>query len=451
MARLFRRIGLGFVVALAGAVTLAAQSANRVTFTDTTMKNGLRVIVSEDHSAPVFSIAVTYNSGSRDERKGRTGFAHLFEHMMFKGSEQVGPGEHFMLVFNNGGNMNGTTNKDRTLYFETLPSNQLDLGLFLEADRMWSLEITKENLENQINAVQEERRLGVDNPPYGKTFEALEALAYENFAYEHSVIGSLEDLSAATVDDVKQFFRTYYAPNNAILTIVGDVNTKDVLAKVSKYFDRIPSQPAPKPVDMTEPAQTAERRQTIEDPLVKLSRLDMAWHVPGAYTKDDDALQVLATVLSSGRSSRFYENVVRQQQMTSSVSAFTAGNRGPSLFQVISTALPNKTIADLEKAIDAEIEKVKNGPIQDWEIEKARNSNKRGFVGGLGSSLQKAILLGQYALFANDPNLINTYLDRINKVTAADVQRVAKQYLVNTNRTVVITNPKAAPIQGGAR
>ena len=451
MRHLFHRIGLGCIIALAGAATLVAQSAPRVTFTDTRMKNGLRVIVSEDHSAPVFSIAVTYNTGSRDERKGRTGFAHLFEHMMFKGSEQVGPGEHFMLVFNNGGNMNGTTNKDRTLYYETLPANQLDLALFLEADRMWSLEITKENLDNQINAVQEERRLGVDNQPYGRTFEALEALAYENFAYEHSVIGSLEDLAASNVDDVKQFFRTYYAPNNAILSIVGDVNTKDVLAKVAKYFNRIPSQPAPKPVDMTEPAQTAERRLTIEDPLVKLSRIDMAWHVPGAYSKDDDALQVLATILSSGRSSRFYESVVRQQQLSSNVSSFTSGTRGPSLFQIISTALPNKTIPELEKAIDAEIEKIKTRPIQDWEIEKARNINKRGFVGGLGSSLNKAISLGQYALFADDPNLINTYLDRLNKVTAADVQRVAKQYLVATNRTVVITNPKAAPGPGGVQ
>src|SRR6187455_564654 len=233
---------------LAAAVVLAvplcaADTASK--FSDVKLKNGLRVIISEDHSAPVYSIAVTYNVGSRDERKGRTGFAHLFEHMMFKGSEQVGPGEHFMLVFNNGGNMNGTTNKDRTLYFETLPANQLDLGLFLEADRMWSLEITAENLDNQRNAVQEERRLGVDNQPYGKTFEAVEALAYENFAYEHSVIGSMDDLTAANVDDVKQFFRTYYAPNNAILSVVGDVNTKDVLAKVAKYFDRIPAQPAP--------------------------------------------------------------------------------------------------------------------------------------------------------------------------------------------------------------
>ena len=356
-----------------------------------------------------------------------------------------------MLVFNNGGNMNGTTNKDRTLYYETLPSNQLDLGLFLEADRMWSLEITAANLDNQRNAVQEERRLGVDNQPYGRTFEVVEELAYENFGYEHSVIGSMADLSAATVDDVKQFFKTYYAPNNAILSIVGDVNTKETLAKVAKYFERVPSQPPPAPVDMAEPPQTAERRQTIEDALARLPRVDMAWHTPPAYTPDDDALNVLGLVLSGGRSSRFYESLVRQQQLTSNVAAFTAGTRGPNLFQIISVALPGKPIADLEKAIDAEIEKIKAGPIADWEIEKARNTQKRQYVGGLGSSLQRAVLLGQYALFANDPNLINTYIDRITKVTAADLQRVAKQYLVPTNRTVVVTNPRAAAGRGGVQ
>ena len=242
----------------------AAATTPKVTFTDTKLKNGLRVIIAEDHSAPVFSITVTYNAGSRDERKGRTGFAHLFEHMMFKGSENVGPGEHFTLVFNNGGNMNGTTNKDRTLYYETLPSNQLDLGLFLEADRMRSLEITKENLDNQRHAVQEERRLGVDNQPYGKTFESVDELAYDNFAYEHSVIGSMDDLNAASVDDVAAFFKTYYAPNNAVLVIAGDVKSDDCLARVRKYFESIPSQTEPAPVDMTEPAQKAERRLTLD-------------------------------------------------------------------------------------------------------------------------------------------------------------------------------------------
>jgi zinc protease len=446
-----RRVALGMLSIVAACATLVGAQAPRVTFSDTRLKNGLRVIISEDHSAPVYSIAVTYNVGSRDERPGRTGFAHLFEHMMFKGSEQVGPGEHFTLVFNNGGDMNGTTNKDRTLYYETLPSNQLDLGLFLEADRMWSLEITKENLDNQRNAVQEERRLGVDNQPYGRTFEAIDQLAYTNTAYKHSVIGSMEDLSAATVADVSAFFKTYYAPNNAVLSIVGDVKTAECLEKVRKYFDRIPSQPAPAPPDMTEPAQTEERRQTIDDALAKLPRVDIVFHTPPALAPDDDALTVLANVLSSGRSSRMYDNVVRQKQLASGVAVSASSTRGPGLFQIGATALPGKTIADLEGAIYAEIEKIKAGPIADWEIEKARNTWKRNQVNGLASSLSRAMSLGRYALFWNDPNLINTYIDRITKVTAADVQRVAKQYLVQTNRTVIITQPKSAgAVQGGA-
>jgi zinc protease len=446
-----RWIGLlipGAACALAAAVTLSA--ASKITFTDTTLKNGLRVIISEDHSAPVYSIAVSYNVGSRDERRGRTGFAHLFEHMMFKGSEQVGPGEHFTLVFNNGGNMNGTTNQERTLYFETLPSNQLDLGLFLEADRMWSLDITKENLDNQRNAVQEERRLGVDNQPYGKTFETVDELAYENFAYEHSVIGSMADLNAASVEDVKSFFKTYYAPNNAVLTIVGDVKTADCMEKVRKYFERIPSQPPAAAIDLTEPPQKAEKRQTIEDALARLPRIDIVWHVPGALTPDDDGLTVLASILGSGRSSRFYESLVRQQQLTTAVSASSTSNRGPGLFRVIATALPGKSIADLEKGIYAEIEKAKTGAIADWELEKARNNWQRNMAANLGNSLQRAISLGRYALFWNDPNLINTYADRIAAVKVAEIQRVAKKYLVDTNRTVVITVPKAAAPGVGA-
>ena len=438
------RLFLPAAFACLAAVATSASTAAKITFSDTKLKNGLRVIISEDRSAPVYSIAVTYNVGSRDERKGRTGFAHLFEHMMFKGSEQVGPGEHFTLVFNNGGNMNGTTNQERTLYFETLPSNQLDLGLFLEADRMWSLDITRENLDNQRHAVQEERRLGVDNQPYGKTFELIDELAYESFAYEHSVIGSMEDLNAASVDDVKSFFRTYYAPNNAVLTIVGDVNAAECLEKVRKYFERIPSQPPPPAVDATEPPQKTEKRATIDDALARLPRLDIAWHTPPALSKDDDGLTVLASILGSGRSSRFYENLVRQQQLTSGVSASSTGNRGPGLFRVSATALPGKSIADLEKGIYAEIEKVKTGAIADWELQKAQNNWKRNMAANLGSSLQRAISLGRYALFWNDPNLINTYADRIVAVKVPEIQRVARQYLVETNRTVVITMPKPA-------
>src|SRR5919202_3031694 len=227
-----------FVCALAVLSAQAQAPRNvRVDFKETRLKNGLRVITVEDHSAPVIAVSIAYNVGSRDERQGRTGFAHLFEHMMFKGSENVGSGEHFLLVFNNGGNMNGTTNEDRTNYFEVLPANQLDLALFLESDRMKSLVINKENLDNQRNAVQEERRLGVDNQPYGKSEELQQGLIYDNFAYKHTTIGSMEDLNAASVEDVAAFFKMYYAPNNAVLTLVGDFNTAEALKKIKQSFE----------------------------------------------------------------------------------------------------------------------------------------------------------------------------------------------------------------------
>jgi zinc protease len=444
MNLLVRRIAVGLAVTTAVAASLTAVTAPKVEFSETRLKNGLRVIIAEDHSAPVFSIAVNYNVGSRDERKGRTGFAHLFEHMMFKGSANVGPGEHFVLVFNNGGSMNGTTNQDRTLYFEMMPSNQLDLALFLESDRMKSLEITKENLDNQRHAVQEERRSGLDNQPYGRTFEAIDELAYENFAYEHSVIGSMADLDAATVDDVSAFFKTYYAPNNAVLAVVGDVKTADCLAKIRKYFESIPSQAPPAPVDMTEPPQTAERRLTLDDKLARLTRVDVVYKIPPAGSTDADALSVLGTVLGSGRSSRLYETVVRQKQLASSAGAFASERRGPGLFRLNAMVAPGKSVADVEAALYAEVERITTAPIADWEIEKARNGARSSFINNLDSSLGRAILLTEYALSHNDPGRINTRYERIAAVTAADVQRVAKQHLAPEKRTVVITNPKAA-------
>src|SRR3954471_23966425 len=269
-----------FVAVAAGVVSLGADGA--IKFTDVKLKNGLRVIVSEDHTAPTISVAVTYNVGSADEKARRTGFAHLFEHMMFKGSENVGPGEHPALIFSNGGTMNGTTNNDRTLYFETLPANQLELALFLEGDRMHSLDINKANLDNQRGAVQEERRLRVDNQPYGQSFEKTGEQAYDNPAYHHSIIGSMEDLNAASVDDVATFFKTYYAPNNAVLSIVGDLDTKQTMALVEKYFGTITRQPQPKRPDLTEPAHTSERRSTVEDPLARLVEIDIVWLTPPA-------------------------------------------------------------------------------------------------------------------------------------------------------------------------
>jgi zinc protease len=423
---------------------VALGRAPQIKYSDTTLPNGLRVIISEDHAAPVFSVVVNYNVGSRNERPGRTGFAHLFEHMMFKGSENVGQGEHPYLMFVNGGNMNGTTNKDRTMYYETLPANQVDLALFLEADRMRSLAITKENLDNQRNAVQEERRLGIDNQPYGKVGDTLTRLAFENFAYGHSTIGSMDDLSAATVEDVSQFFRMYYAPNNATLAIVGDVDTQATLAKVKKYFGAIPRQATPAAVDMTEPPQTEEHRVTLQDPLARLPRIDMAYKVPPSSSPDYDALSVLATVLAGGRSGRFYENLVRQKQLATNANVGIGESRGPGLFTIVASPAPNASLADLEAAIDTELERVKTGPIADAELEKARSAAQRSYISIMGSSLGRAISLSQDAIFYDAPDWFAKNVDRVNKVTAADVQRVATQYFTHANRTVVITMPKSA-------
>jgi predicted Zn-dependent peptidase len=338
------------------------------------------------------------------------------------------------------------------LYYETLPSNQLDLGIFLEADRMKSLAITRDNLDNQRNAVQEERRLGLDNQPYGKSNELIDELAYDNPAYEHSVIGSMSDLNAASVEDVASFFKTYYAPNNAVLVIVGDVDAKATIEKVRKAFGSIPSQPQPPRMDLTEPPQKAERRQSVDDPLARLPQVAMVFKVPPRLTPDDAAVQVLSTVLSSGRSSRLFQQLVREQQLSPSPVAFRDPSTATGLFGVLATVNPGKTPEALEQAILAELEKLKTAPIAQWELEKAQNNAKRVVVGGLTSSLQRATQLAEFAAEFGNAELINQRVDRITKVTAADVQRVARTYLTAENRTVVITIPKpAAGNKGGAR
>jgi len=447
--RLARRLTITAVaVTLALATSLSAITPPKITFTDTKLSNGLRLIVAEDHVAPVYSIAVVYNVGSRDERKGRTGFAHLFEHMMFKGSENVGPGEHFYTIFSNGGTMNGTTNKERTLYFETMPANQLEAGMFLEADRMRSLAIVKENLDNQRQAVQEERRQGLDNQPYGRTNEAIDELAFDNPAYKHSVIGSMDDLTAASTQDVATFFQTYYAPNNAIIAVAGDVTVAAVRALARKYFESIPSQPAPPAVDISQAPQLGERRLSLDDPLARLPRLDVSYRIPPNLSPDDDAVDVMTLVLSGGRSSRFYESIVRQKQLAVAINAFAPDSRGPRLLRIVATPTPGKSIEDLEAAIDAEIERVKTGAIAGWEINKARNTARRQMVGSLGQSLNRAVELAEYALMFDDPGRINARWGRLDALKADDVQRVAKQYLTRENRSVIVTRPGPAP-KGG--
>jgi len=416
-----------------------------VKFTDTTLDNGLRVIISEDHYAPVFGVAVSYKVGSRDERQGRTGFAHLFEHMMFKGSENVGPGEHFYLIFTKGGSMNGTTNNDRTLYFEIMPKNQLDLALFLEADRMRSLRVTKENLDNQRQAVKEERRLGVDNQPYGQAYEKMDELLYENFAYKHSVIGSMADLDAASVEDVQQFFKTYYAPNNAVLTLAGDLDTKETLAKVKKYFGTVPRQPAPKPVDLSEPKSEQERRAKIDDKLARVARLDIAYRIPEMNSADARALAVGGMVVGGGESSRLYQALVKDKEVAASVFAGVNGRAGPSKFQITAMVRPGKTPEEVEGLISEEISRLVAQPVSEKELQKVRTNIRRGAVSGRESALNTAISLADDAALYNDPNRINTESDKRLAVTAADIQKAAQAYLKTSNRVVVTSVPATPP------
>ena len=430
----------------------AAPAIPKLDFTDTRLANGLRVIIAPDHSAPVYAISVTYNVGARNERPGRTGFAHLFEHMMFQGSENVGKGEQFMLVYNNGGAMNGTTNEDRTNYFEAFPKNQLDLGLFLESDRMRSLAVNQVNLDNQRNAVQEERRLGIDNQPYGKAYLDIDNLAYDSFAYKHSVIGSMSDLDAAKLEDLKEFFRIYYAPNNAVLTLVGDLDPQTTLAAVKKYFENIPSQPASPPVDTEEPEHYGERRETIIDPLARLPQIIIGYHVPTGNTPDNYAARVLGNVLGEGESSRLYEHLVKDEQLATSIQVQVDARRGPSMFYVMAMPRPGVKPEDLEKAIYEEIAAVAKDGITDQELAKARVQFRRDLIQRRQTDLQTAVAIGQFAVYFGDPDLINTSYDKFSAVTAAQVKEAAGKYLVAKDRAVVTTLPpaKSAPAQEGA-
>jgi zinc protease len=415
-----------------------------VKFSDTRLDNGLRVIIAEDHYAPVYAIAVSYSVGSKDERQGRTGFAHLFEHMMFKGSENVGAGEHFFLIFNYGGNMNGTTNTDRTVYYEVLPKNQLDLGLFLESDRMRSLAITKENLENQRQAVKEERRLGLDNQPYGYSNDRLNELTYDNFAYHHSVIGSMEDLDAASVEDVQSFFKTYYAPNNAVISIVGDIDSKDTVAKVQKYFGNIPRQEPPKPVDLTEPEMRGERHEAMEDKLARLSQVSINYKIPSATSDDAPALSALASILGGGETSRLYQKLVKEKEVCSAINAGSGARLGPGAFRITCTVRPGKTLQAAESLISEEVSGIIAAPVTEQELTRVKTSARRGAVSVRESALSRALALANNASVYNDPNRINTETDKLVAVSAADVQRVARTYLRNDNKIVMETTPAAA-------
>jgi len=445
-------VGLGLALA-----QKAPSPIPKIKFSDNKLDNGLRVIIAEDHYAPVYAICVAYKVGSKDEHPGRTGFAHLFEHMMFKGTENVGVGEFDFLVDTNGGSSNGTTNTDRTSYFESLPKNQLDLGLYLEADRMRGLAITPENLENQRQAVKEERRQSVDNQAYGQTSEKLEELIYDNFAYHHPVVGSMADLDAASVDDVKQFFKTYYAPNNAVVALVGDIDTKEALAKARKYFGTIPRQEPPKPVDLAEAPKDGERRAALTDPLARAVRIDIAYRIPPSGQADARALGVAATILGGGgggggrgggggNNSRLYRKLVDEKQIASQVSCSTDRRAGPGIFHISATLQPGKSPADAEGLITEEIAKLHAEPVSEQELARVRVSLRRSAENRI-TALSRAQALADAAAVYDDPNRVNTETDAQMSVTAADIQKAVKVSLVKANSVVVVTTPSG----GGGR
>jgi len=401
------------------------------------LSNGLRVVLSPDRAIPVVSIAVYYDVGSRNEREGRTGFAHLFEHMMFQGSENVPKAAHFQYIFNAGGTMNGTTSTERTNYFETLPSNYLPLAFWLESDRMRSLKVTQENLDNQRHAVQEEKRLRYDNQPYVTAFLRMNELIFKNPANAHSTIGSMEDLDAATIDDVKEFFRIYYAPNNAVLTVVGDFDNDEARALAEKYFGNIPAQPIPPPVDVSEPEAVAIREETFHDPLAPAPAFVLGWKIPERRTPDFYALSLAGSLLFEGDSSRLYQKLVKGDESVVSIEGGVDERRGPSALYIFALPKPGEDVNKIRDQIFHEIKTIATDGPTDAEMEKLRNSLCNDTVRGRQSTMYRAQRLAEFALYDSDPHLLDSELDHYLAVTAKDIKNAAARYINVDNRVVL--------------
>jgi predicted Zn-dependent peptidase len=415
---------------------------------DFTLANGLRVVLSHDHAVPVVSIAVYYDVGSRNEKEGRTGFAHLFEHMMFQGSENVPKAAHFQYIFNAGGTMNGTTSTERTNYFETLPSNYLPLAFWLESDRMRSLKVTQENLDNQRSAVQEEKRLRYDNQPYVNAFIRMNELIFSNPANAHSTIGSMEDLDAATIDDVQEFFRMYYAPNNAVLTVVGDFDNNEARALVEKYFGNIPRQPTPPRVDVSEPDPVTIREETFHDPLAPAPAFVLGWKIPQRRTPDFYALSLAGTLLFEGDSSRLYQQLVKGDESVVSIEGGIDERRGPSALFVFALPKPGEEPSQIRDKIFAEIKHIAADGPTEAEMEKLRNSLCNDSVRGRQSTMYRAQRLAEFALYDSDPRLVDSELDHYLRITAEDIRQAAARHLDVENRVVLDIVPGAAAEQG---
>lgn len=420
-----------------------------VRFSERTLDNGLRVIVAPDNLAPVVAINIWYVVGSRHETVGRTGFAHLFEHFMFQGSRHVAKTEHFSLIQSAGGVNNATTYFDRTNYFETLPSHQLDLALWLEADRMATLldALDQENLDNQIEVVKNEKRQSYDNRPYGSFYEKLMAAVFPpEHPYHHTPIGSMEDLDAATVEDVVTFFKTWYAPNNAVLSIVGDVDEEQAHAAAARFFGPIPAnrgivQPA---MPEIAPRIGVEAREIVPDD-VPLTRVHFGFRCPPYGTKEFDALEVCAQILSGGRGSRLYRALVRDRKIAQDITAFGLPLvAGGSFFGGWVTVRPDSDEETCEKAYEEQLQKLTEELVTDDELARARALIEAGELGALGRVEEVADRLSMFAALFNRPEMVNEQLPRYLSVTAEDIRNVAREVFRPDNRVVLTYVPRAA-------
>src|SRR5438552_5499112 len=412
--------------------TIGAQLIPRIQFEKYKLPNGLEVILHEDHSTPIVAVDTWYHVGSGDEQLGRTGFAHLFEHIMFMGSQHVPVGAFDQLLEAAGANNNGSTTEDRTNYYETLPSNALPLALWLDSDRMGfllpTMDLPKVNLQRDV--VKNERRQRVDNQPYGRADEIILAALYpKSHPYSWPVIGSMTDLSAASLADVQNFFKTYYAPNNATLTIAGDFNPDSVKKMVAQYFGSIPRGPEVKRrVSVPDVVIPRDTFLVLEDK-VQLPRLFYTWHSVKGFSRDDAALDILAQIIAGDRNSRLYKRLVYDLQIAQAVSAFQDGSRLDGKFQIDVTPKPGQSVADIDRIVLEEIGKAIGSGVTPRELQRAQNVYKSSFLNRLASVLGKAEVLNSYNYFVGNPDFVQQDAARYERVSAADVQRVARTYL----------------------
>ena len=417
-----------------------------------TLPNGLTVVVSEDHSAPTFGLCIAYRIGFRLEPKGRTGFAHLFEHMMFQGTPNAPKGSYDRVIEGGGGINNGSTRYDYTNYIVSAPVSALEAVLWLEADRMKMLDFSEKNLANQKEVVKEEIRVNVQNKPYGLFFWTdVAGTAFDRWENAHDGYGSFADLDAATVPDVKSFFEGYYGPNNAVLAIVGDVTPEEAFAKVEKYFGAIPARPAPPKPDVSEKANTKERTLAQTDPLANVPAVAVGWKLPARGTKDDVPAAVLGTLLAGGEASRLYQGLVKGKEILLGIEgglnwplddAFSYD--GPTLLTLFGLYKADATAKDVVAAIDAEIASVAKGGVGAAELERTKTKMVSDLYARLELPLDRSVALCLAQLFDGDAATVNSLPGRIAAVTGADLARVASTYLTPANRTVVDRQPAPA-------